>query len=527
MHNSNIRILYLVLVTIMIMSIGIGSVHAQGPPNAPGAQAGPGPGVPGGMPGGQNMTGMQGPPGDMTGAPEGFALSTETPEEIEAVINAVIYVDGNKITVQRDKVAPVSSLNTIERRINRGTITAIESQESGIYVKNGGSFTIENSTISKPTGPFTYGMPESGEMGPNTLRAVISYGLNSVVLSTGKGSKISLNNVKVNAIGLNSPEDVFAANPVYATFDGVICLNNVEINADGSAGHGVDCTSGGTFYIDTAEITTRGSTGSALATDNPGGNIYAMKITATVWGDRSAGIYCDGGSIMDISESVIESKLMEGMVICNDGSVTLNNVKLTGRLDAVKVHFRRGTGNAKSFISDSTLVSKEGGGIVFDGGWGDITIDNTKIKAADGKYLVRSQEGSSDKGTGEGILRVRNSKLAGNIGADEASILKVFLEGTTLKGAIEFAGISLGADSKWDITADSRVIELKITNRAGISASKAVTVTFGSSGTIKNGDKIGNVTFFKDSSLAYPEVANMGMEATLMGGGMPGGTSTP
>ena len=67
----------------------------------------------------------------------------------------------------------------------------------------------------------------------------------------------------------------------------------------------------------------------------------------------------------------------------------------------MKIHFRRGTGNAKSVISNSTIISKEGGGILFDGGWGDIIIDNTKIKIADSKYLIRSQQGSSDKGTGK------------------------------------------------------------------------------------------------------------------------------
>lgn len=451
-----------------------------------------------------------------TGIPGDLTLPNEVPKEIESIIRAVVYVDGNTVITRKDGIVPDAGPD-IDSKIIRGvSITATVSHESGIYVKNGGDFTIEDADISKPSGPLTYNIPEDGEFGPATLRAAGSYGLNAVVLVGGEGSRITLNRVRVSAMGQNGPEDVFAANAVFATFGGIMFLNDVIIQAEGRAGHGVNGTNGGAFYIDTAAITTTGDNGSALTTDNPGGDIYAKNVIATVSGSASAGIYCDGGSIVEVSDSAMESRADCGMVICNDGFVKLDNVKLIGRQPAVKIHFRRGA--ARSEISNSTLVSIEAEGILFDGGCGNVVLDNTAVTAGSGKYLIKSQQGSVDRASGEGSLTVRNSTLTGTIGADETSILKIIFSDSSLEGSVDLAGITLDADSRWKVTAPSRVIDLNVADPATVFSETPVTVTFGSSRSIKDGQRIGNITFVQDTSLVYPEIKEqeMGMQGNRM-----------
>lgn len=122
----------------------------------------------------------------------------------------------------------------------------------------------------------------------------------------------------------------------------------------------------------------------------------------------------------------------------------------------------------------------------------DLTGDSTDTCELNGDfYLGEYSKGSSsnpDAGKGANALNAKfvNSEWTGTV-----------LYGDTDKTGT--ANLTFDADSSWKVTADTTVSDLEAADLSKITADKAVTVTYKSSSTIKEGTS-GNVTFVKAST---------------------------
>jgi hypothetical protein len=116
------------------------------------------------------------------------------------------------------------------------TIPATKTDESAVYVSNGGTLILTNSTITT-----------SGDTSSNDNSSF--YGLNAAVLA-GAGSKITLSGSSVTTSGSG-------ANGVFATGTGAsVTLSNVKIRATGDGGHGVMATLGGRLTLTNVDMDT-------------------------------------------------------------------------------------------------------------------------------------------------------------------------------------------------------------------------------------------------------------------------------
>ena len=142
--------------------------------------------------------------------------------------------------------------------------TASNTDENGIKVTNGGTFTLSNSTVTK-----------TGDTSSNDNSDF--YGLNAGVLAES-GSAIELTNctVTTNANG---------ANGVFSTGSGSsVTLSNVTINTSADGSRGVDATQTGNITCTDVNITTVGQHCAAIATDRGNGTITVIGGTmSNIW----------------------------------------------------------------------------------------------------------------------------------------------------------------------------------------------------------------------------------------------------
>ena len=113
----------------------------------------------------------------------------------------------------------------------------------------------------------------------------------------------------------------------------------------------------------------------------------------------------------------------------------------------------------------------------------DITIDHAKIASRNGDLLLAENNDDSNATpvNGQAVFGVHaailHSTLQGNlINVDTQRALQVRLEGSTLKGAIRNASVSLDKASRWTATADSRLTFVGPVDVAQLDAAKGVAI---------------------------------------------------
>jgi hypothetical protein len=136
---------------------------------------------------------------------------------------------------------------------------------------------ISNVTITSTSEPEEDSGAQNGD--------ISFYGYNSAVLAKN-GGKLELSCATVNISG--------TGNAVFAFNGAEITLTDVQIEATGKYGHGVDATYGGTIIANNVDIYTTDHHAAGLSTDRGGGNIYAYGGTVTTEGSDSPGIYSTG-----------------------------------------------------------------------------------------------------------------------------------------------------------------------------------------------------------------------------------------
>jgi len=223
------------------------------------------------------------------------------------------------------------------------TYNATLTDQSAVYVLNSGQLTLTNCTMIK-TGDAS------------NVNNSSQYGINAGVLAASAGQvTISGGSVTTNAS---------CANGIFATGSGSsISMSNGTINASGASAHGVDATYGGSITLNNVNVTTTGSSSSALATDFGGGTVAVTGGTiiasATASGSHSAGIYSTGN--ISVSGATVSSNGDCGGVIDGANSITLTNSSLTGALQGIKMWKTAPmTGSATVTINGGSLIATAG-----------------------------------------------------------------------------------------------------------------------------------------------------------------------
>ena len=434
---------------------------------------------PDGAPGGAPPDGTQGgnPPGVPGGGPGGAPGGMDS---ASVPLVGVYSVDGTTLS-ETGK-----------------SYLASETDQSAIYVFNGGKLTLKNATIST-----------SG--GSSSSDASSFYGLNAGALAGAKSS-IDISDSTVTTSG-NGANGVFAGGE-----DALVNVTNSQIDCTGQYAHAVMATLGGTLHINNVDMSTTGASSGAIATDRGSGTITVTGGLIKTSGSNSPAIYATGD--ITVSNASLSSSGSEAAVIEGANSITLNSSSLISTKEdkwGVMI-YQSFSGDAEGNEGDFSMT---GGSLTYTSSKGplfyvtnstaNILLKDVEVKAVSG-VLVNASAGRWGKegaNGGTAVLTADKQALEGDLSADAISTLDLTLQNnTSLIGAINSentakeVSLTLDASSIWTVTADSYLTT--ITNAAGFAGT-----------TVSNIKGSGHNVYYKTS--ANPDLA--GKTYSLNGGG--------
>jgi len=195
------------------------------------------------------------------------------------------------------------------------------------------------------------------------------------------------------------------------------------------------------------------------------------------------GSYADNGATVVINDSKMHVASFGG-IIAGQASMAFNNVQTVSGGNAVMIHSVMGSPMELARLTiRGGRISSTNAAILVKSANADILIEDVRISAKNADLLlaVVNDDAFATKVNGQPVAgihaRIRNTRLEGNIiHLDTDRHMAVSFTGSTLKGAIRDAAISLDASSRWTATADSRVLLEAPTGLAQIDALKGVRI---------------------------------------------------
>ncbi|MBP2655875.1 MAG: hypothetical protein H6Q73_3444 [Firmicutes bacterium] len=326
-------------------------------------------------------------------------------------------------------------------------LIATEPDEYGIYVTDGGTLTLSNSTVTT-----------SGDSSSEDDSSF--YGLNAGILASA-ASIINLSNCSVSTSGLG-------ANGVFATDSGsTVNLTNVTIDCTGRLGHGVDATNAGVLNLNNVTITTAGASGAAIATDRGGGTVNVSGGTMNTSGGNSPGIYSTGAITID--GATITATGSEGAVIEGLNSITLTDTILSGAKKCGAMIYQSFSGDAEvgtgTFTMTGGSLTAEVGPLFYSTNTtAVINLTGVSAAVASGTVLKASADKWGTEGeNGADVTFTANSQtLVGDVVADSVSSITLILQNNssltgTINGENTASAINLTLDetSTWSVTGTS------------------------------------------------------------------------
>ncbi len=349
---------------------------------------------------------------------------------------------------------------------------ATNTDESAVYVINGGDLTLSDATITS-----------SGDTSSSDASSF--YGLNAAVLAASGGS-ITLSDSTISTSGSG-------ANGAFATGAGSsVVLSNVTITATGGGGHGVMATNGGSITLTDVNMNTSGKNSGVIATDRGSGTINVTGGIVTASGQDSPGIYSTG--IIVVTGATITATGAEAAVIEGANSINLTDTDLSSSKEnkwGVMI-YQSMSGDAEGTRGVFTM---KGGSLAYTAASGPlfyvtnstgvITLKGVTVIASSGTLISAAGNdrwGPSGSNGGTVIFTADGQTMAGNMTADAISSLTLTLQnGSKLTGAInaeqtaKAADLTLDGASTWNVTADSHLTCLN--NAEGISGTKITNIT--------------------------------------------------
>lgn len=375
-----------------------------------------------------------------------------------------------------------------------------------------GTYTLKSGTVSKSGASYTSStkdrsavlVTKSGELTLTDAKVTTSgatsssdessfYGLNAGVLAE-KGGKITLSGGTVSTTGTG-------ANGVFAYGSGsAVTLTGTTIKATGRYAHGVMASGGGTLTLKNVTADTTGANSATIATDRGGGTVNVTGGKFTTSGQDAPGVYSTGK--ITVTDAKVTATGAEGAVVEGANSVVFKDSTVTGGKNGVMLH-QSGSGDALVGTAAFTL---DGGSLTAKGGDLFYVTNTTATITLKGGATVRESDGKVLDVTAKSKAKLTayGEKLTGNVLTDSTSSATVVLkQGSTLKGTINKAALTLDSTSTWTVTADSTLTTLA---GAKISGSSITNIT-------SNGH-----TVYYDKSLTANKALG-GKTYTLAGGG--------
>lgn len=389
---------------------------------------------------------------------------------------------------------------------------ATEADVNAALVQNGGALALTGVTLAK-SGDDTNGDNCN------------FYGVNSIALTVGEGSLLTLNNAQLSATSEGS-------NGVFATDSGTAYVSDTTISTTAGNSRGLDATYGGTIIADGVTISTQGEHSASIATDRGGGSISVTNSELSTAGSGSPLLYSTGDiEVSGVTGTASGSQIagMEGLntILINNSQLTSTNTTTTGSDPVANgvIIYQSTSGDAEATTGDtatfqsvnSTLASAIESGSMFylTNTSADVVLQNTVLDfdSTVADLLLVAGNDSNNWGTaGSNGATVRftgiQEELAGNIEVDAISSADVWLtDGTTWTGAGVSEGrlnVSVDGTSSWVVTADSTVSNLTVANGAQVVDAEGKTVSIVTGGeTVVSGDSDLAVTVTGSYSTEY------------------------
>lgn len=217
--------------------------------------------------------------------------------------------------------------------------------------------------MSYVIGLSSYNVEIAMEWGMNALL----YATNGGVVTVGSlaGETSTFNAVGDAANGAIAGGSGTEAGTVSAPFEtAMVRIYNADFNLEGWNNHIADVVYGGYAYLEKITAVT-GKPGSysvgqasALANDFGDGAVDVKNFHATMYGNRSAGIYVIGGGIITAEDSSFISKMDSGLVIASGGTLKINNSSSAGQI-ALRGRGGVSAGSASTFNGVAFSVEKD------------------------------------------------------------------------------------------------------------------------------------------------------------------------
>lgn len=225
---------------------------------------------------------------------------------------------------------------------------AANEERSLVWAHDYGSVSVgELHAVSSAVGNWAKMSYEAGLRSPNA-EIVMEWGMNALLYATD-GGRVSVGSLSGPPSTLEASGD--GANGIVAGGAGAKAgradapsptasayLYNAELSLTGWNNHVADVVYGGYARLEKVSAKT-GLAGSyavgqasALANDFGNGVVEAKDFHATVYGNRSAGVYVIGGGIITAEGSSFDSKMDSGLVIASGGTLKMKDSSATGQI---------------------------------------------------------------------------------------------------------------------------------------------------------------------------------------------------
>ena len=205
------------------------------------------------------------------------------------------------------------------------------------YLKATSTSTGNWAKMSYEVGLPSYNVEAIMEWGMNAVLYATNGGVVSVGDMSGKRSAICANGDGANGV-LAGGAGTKAGTSEAKSDTAKVYVYNTDFSLDGWNNHVADVVYGGYAYLEKVHATTGKSgsyavgQGSALANDFGNGIVEAKDFHATVYGNRSAGVYVIGGGIITAKNSSFNSRMDAGVLVASGGTLHLDDSSATGQL---------------------------------------------------------------------------------------------------------------------------------------------------------------------------------------------------
>lgn len=400
-----------------------------------------------------------------------------------------------------------------EKTSDGETYPADTADENAALAENGGTLTITNGTFNK-SGDDTNGDNCN------------FYGINSILLTVGDGSKAYISDSTFSATSEGS-------NGIFATNKGIVYANKDTISTSAGNSRGLDATYGGTILANNMTIATKGDHSASIATDRGGGNISVTNSNLSTAGSGSPLLYSTGDIEVDNVTGTATGSQIAGMEGLN--TILIYNSKLESTVTSASasdpmadgvIIYQSTSGDAESTTGktatfqavNSTLKSAIQSGAMFyiTNTAANIVLSGTTLDFDSSLANLMTIQGNDANNWGTAgsngatvTFTGLGETLAGNIDVDTISSLDLYLlKDTTYTGAVTIStntvntsatkapiAVNLDSTSKWVVTGNSTVTNLNAADGAQIVDAEGKTVTIVANGqTVVSGDSEYTVT---------------------------------